>query len=60
MLFRSFALKTAAAVKDKPKAIILKTIKGKGVSFMEMQTAWHGKAPKHDEAERAIAEILKS
>jgi len=53
------ALKAARKVKDRPRAIILKTIKGKGVSFMELQTAWHGKAPKHDEAKRAIAEILK-
>lgn len=52
------ALKKAAAVKGKPKAIILRTIKGKGVSWMELQTAWHGKAPKKDEAEKAIAEIL--
>ncbi len=52
------ALKKAAATKGKPKAIILRTIKGKGVSWMEMQTAWHGKSPKKDEAEKAIAEIL--
>ena len=53
------ALKNAQAAKGKPNAIILKTIKGKGVSFMELQTAWHGKAPKKDEAARAIEEILK-
>lgn len=54
------ALKAAQNVRGKPKAIILRTIKGKGVSFMELQTAWHGKAPKKEEAERAIAEILKN
>lgn len=53
------ALKTAKETKGRPKAIILNTVKGKGVSWMELQTAWHGKAPKKDEAEKAIAEILK-
>ncbi|MBI5200881.1 MAG: transketolase [Elusimicrobia bacterium] len=52
------ALKKAASVSGKPKAIILRSIKGKGVSWMELQTAWHGKSPKKDEAEKAIAEIL--
>lgn len=53
------ALGAARAVSGRPQAIILDTIKGKGVSFMELQTAWHGRAPKKDEAEKAIAEILK-
>ena len=34
-----------------------KTIKGKGVSFMENQVDWHGKAPSKEEAERALAEL---
>lgn len=42
---------------DKPTIIIAKTIKGKGVSFMEDQAGWHGKAPKGDEIEKALAEI---
>ena len=33
------------AVKGKPFAIVMKTVKGKGVSFMENQAGWHGKAP---------------
>jgi transketolase len=37
--------------------IIAKTVKGKGVSFMENTSAWHGKAPNDEERERALAEI---
>lgn len=40
-----------------PKAIIAKTVKGKGVSFMEDQAGWHGKAPNDEETERALAEL---
>lgn len=52
------ALAKAREGKGKPQAIILRTIKGKGVSWMELKPAWHGKAPRKDEAEKAIAEIL--
>lgn len=45
--------------KDRPTAIIAHTIKGKGVSFMEDNYAWHGVAPKKDEYELAISEIEK-
>ena len=41
----------------KPKMIILKTIKGKGVSFMENDASWHGKAPNSEEAEQALKEL---
>lgn len=41
----------------KPHAIIAKTVKGKGVSFMENQASWHGNAPKPEEAEAAIKEL---
>lgn len=41
----------------KPKVIIAHTIKGKGVSFMENVTEWHGKAPTMEEAEKALNEI---
>lgn len=41
----------------KPKMIILKTIKGKGVSFMENNASWHGKAPNSEEAEQALKEL---
>lgn len=44
----------------KPQVIIAKTIKGKGVSFMENKVEWHGVAPKQDEAKRAIEEIRKN
>ena len=37
--------------------IILKTIKGKGVSFMENDASWHGKAPNSEEAEQALKEL---
>lgn len=41
----------------KPTAIIANTIKGKGVSFMENNAGWHGKAPKKEDFEKAIAEL---
>src|SRR5689334_18681428 len=52
------ALDEAMSVKDKPVAIVARTLKGKGVSFVEDKEGWHGKAfKKGDEADRAIAEI---
>ncbi len=42
---------------DEPKAIIMKTISGKGVSFMEGDFRWHGKAPANEEAEQALWEL---
>ena len=47
----------AAAVKGRPQVIIARTVKGKGVSFMELNHAWHGVAPKPDELERALKEL---
>ncbi len=47
----------AEKVKDKPTIIIAHTIKGKGVSFMENNVAFHGKAPTPEEAERALKEL---
>ncbi|MFI5347360.1 MAG: transketolase [Elusimicrobiota bacterium] len=44
----------------KPQAIIAKTIKGKGVSFMENNIAWHGNAPKKEDADKAVKEILNA
>jgi transketolase len=52
------ALDEAEAVKGKPSVIIADTVKGKGVSFMENNPEWHGKAPTREEAERALQEIL--
>lgn len=43
---------------DKPYAIIANTIKGKGVSFMENNAGWHGKAPNDEQFEQALAELL--
>lgn len=51
------AFKKAKAVKNKPVAIIFKTIKGKGVSFMENVAGWHGKAPNDEELARALKEL---
>ncbi len=42
---------------NKPHAVIANTVKGKGVSFMENQAGWHGKAPKPDELEVALADL---
>lgn len=49
----------AKTVKDKPTAIVARTIKGKGISFMENQVSWHGKAPKEEEYNLAIEELSK-
>lgn len=46
-----------SAQTGKPQAVIAKTVKGKGVSFMENQAGWHGKAPNDEEAKRALAEL---
>ena len=42
---------------DKPKAVIAKTVKGKGVSFMENNIDWHGKAPNEEEYKKAMEEL---
>ena len=51
------ALRTALTVKGKPTAIVQKTVKGKGVSFMEDQVGWHGNAPKQEQYEAAMAKL---
>lgn len=51
------AFEVAKNVKGKPTCIIAKTIKGKGVSFMENQVGWHGKAPNTEQYEQAIEEL---
>ena len=53
------AFKEAREVTDKPVAIIMKTVKGKGVSFMENQAGWHGKAPNDEEYAIAKADLKK-
>ena len=54
------ALKEARETKGVPTAIIAKTIKGKGVSFMEDQAGWHGKAPNDEEYRIAMDELEKA
>ena len=54
------ALDQAEATRGGPTFIVAHTIKGKGVSFMENDPEWHGKAPKPEEAVRAIQEIVGS
>ena len=49
---------TAKMTKGKPTMIICKTIKGKGVSFMENKAEWHGKAPSEEEHRLAIEELM--
>ena len=51
------AFAAARACTDRPTAIIAKSVKGKGVSFMENQVGWHGKAPNADEYKQAVAEL---
>ena len=51
------AFAEAKTIKDKPTAIIAKTVKGKGVSFMENQVGWHGSAPNDEQYATAVAEI---
>ena len=51
------ALNTARTVKGQPSAIVMKSVKGKGVSYMENNAGWHGKAPNDAEFEIAMAEL---
>ncbi len=51
------AIDEAKATKGKPTAIIMKSIKGKNVSFMENNAAWHGSAPNKEQYEQAISEL---
>ena len=54
------AFKEAKTVKGQPTAIIAKTVKGKGVYFMENQVGWHGKAPNDEEYKIAMEELEKA
>ncbi len=51
------AVQKAENTKDKPTAIIMKTVKGKGVSFMENNVGWHGSAPNDEQTEQALKEL---
>lgn len=54
------AFKEAREHKGQPTAIIAKTVKGKGVAFMENQVGWHGKAPNKEEYETAMEDLEKA
>ena len=51
------AMNEAKTVKGKPSAIVMKTVKGKSVSFMENNAGWHGKAPNAEEYAQAMTEL---
>ncbi len=51
------AFDLAVKINGKPKVIIAKTVKGKGVSFMENVSSWHGKAPNNDQLKQALTEV---
>ena len=51
------AFEVARNIKGKPTCIIAKTIKGKGISFMENQVSWHGKAPNEEQYKQTIKEL---
>ena len=51
------ALNEAKTIKGRPSAIVMKTVKGKDVSFMENQASWHGVAPNKEQYEQAMAEL---
>lgn len=54
------AFDEAKTVKGMPTAIVMKTVKGKGVSFMENEVDWHGKAPNDEQYETAMADLEKA
>lgn len=51
------AVNEAKSIKDKPTAVIMKSIKGKNVSFMENEASWHGSAPNEEQYNQAINEL---
>ena len=52
------ALEKAKTIKEKPTAIIAKTVKGKGISYMENQASWHGTAPNEEQYNKALEELI--
>ena len=54
------AFAEARNTKGCPTAIVMKTVKGKGISFMENQVGWHGKGPNDEELAKALAELDKA
>lgn len=53
------AIEAAKACTDKPTAVVMNTVKGKGIKEMEGQAGWHGKAPSAEEYEQFVAELLE-
>ena len=53
------AFEVAKNIKNRPTCIIAKTIKGKGVSFMENKAEWHGKSPNEEQYNKAMEELNK-
>ena len=53
------AIDAAKACKDKPTAVVMKSVKGKNVSFMENEAGWHGAAPNEEQYNQAMAELDK-
>lgn len=51
------AVNKAKATKDKPTAVIMKSVKGKNVSFMENEAGWHGSAPNEEQYNQAVSEL---
>lgn len=51
------AIEEAKKIEDKPTAVVCRTVKGKGVSFMENEAGWHGTAPNVEQCEQALKEI---
>ena len=51
------AFEVAKTVKGKPTVLLMKTVKGKGISFMENNAGWHGKAPNDEQYEQGKAEL---
>ena len=54
------AIEAAKACTDKPTAVVMNTVKGKGIKEMEGQAGWHGKAPSAEEYEKFVAELLEA
>ena len=54
------AFHQARQIKGKPTAIIMKTVKGKGINFMERRAEWHGKAPGYEEYQLAMQELVQA
>ena len=51
------AIETAKTVKGKPTMVVCRCVKGKGISFMENNYAWHGTAPNQEQRDQAISEL---